>query len=294
MAVLVASGAFPGPPASQDLLLVGASDRLLVGSGVRLVINPGSQPGKHARILWRNEAASASATTEAFGADAGNAITPDTSQYWQPTSYGAELTIDLGERRRVNCVGIGAHNIGTSGAQVQIETELTVGATPVVRATSSQTDDSAIMAFFPAVTVRLVRLRIIGPPVRIGYVSAGLTLDAPTMGYGDNRPLVFGETASTRTTTSAQGNYLQTTIEWTGLEGQYILKHLPEPWVVEHILPFKAAAYGSPFFIAGRPDRDAHDCAMAWLTGDLVPQREGGGRNLMSVTMQLGGQSSRV
>ena len=275
MAVLVASGAFPGPPASQDLLLVGATDRLLVGPGVRLVVNPGSQPGKHARILWRNEAVSASATTEAFGADAGNAITADTSQYWQPTSYGAELTIDLGQRRRVNCVGIGAHNICTSGAQVQIETEQTVGATPVVRATSSQTDDGAIMAFFPAATVRLVRLWIIGPPVRIGHVSAGMTLDLPAPGYADHAPLTWGNTVTTRGLQSTQGWALDWVIEAQGLSGKYGFSHIPEAWIVEHLLPVKRAMQRGPFFIAGRPEADPWDCALAWLSGDLVPQRMG-------------------
>lgn len=292
MVAIVAAGAGLGfnAPTYAQLVTGGVTYQAVDSTGARMTFDPGRPPGEYSRILYQSWGGAVTATTEAYGCDAGNAITDSAAEYWQPTSRGAQWQIQYPYRRRVTAIGIGAHNLGSVGARVTVETFIASAYT--VQAEFTPADDSAILIVLPTVNARGVRISIseIG---RIGYVAAGPAVEMPVPAYSAQTPIGWSDQVTTEHVTSAGGYYLGSTVKRTALGGAYEWAHLREQWWRDAGRPMQRALNRGPFFIAGRPSAAPEDCAFAWTSGGQGMQAQRMGiADFVQVSLQVIGQGA--
>lgn len=131
---------------------------------------------------------SASSETQQGPKDA--VIRPDTHEFWQGNAMPAIITIDLGQARPVDYVGIAGHTIGTEGATTKVEyssdgvnfTQFSNSLTP--------SGDVPIMFLDSAVSRRYWRITLSGsvgiPKIAVIYI--GQVLAMPRSIYGGHSP----------------------------------------------------------------------------------------------------------
>jgi len=111
-------------------------------------------------ILWNNifTRGTLSASSEAAGYPKENAVSEATYNAWQPTTLPATLTIDKGAAVSVDSSAIVAHDCGTKGLTVQLQSS-TDNTTWTSRSTVSPSDDTTILTLFTSVSARYWRMR---------------------------------------------------------------------------------------------------------------------------------------
>ena len=139
-------------------------------------------PLLHARIGWENLARLA--TIAASSTNTGESylqapISDQTFEWWQAINLPATWAATFSAPQVVNYCGIAAHEIGSAGATVQVQTQNGGVWTDVTDATLTPTDDSAIMILFEDITCDAARIRITGAggPPRIGIIHFGHVLE---------------------------------------------------------------------------------------------------------------------
>jgi hypothetical protein len=103
-----------------------------------------NQPLTHARILY----APITGTITADGTDGDLAANEFTFQRWSAGTLPANWTLVTAADANVDTVFIAAHNLGTTGSTVTVQTASTVGGAFTTRATIVPTDNSAIAVMF--------------------------------------------------------------------------------------------------------------------------------------------------
>lgn len=248
-------------------------------------------PMTHARILWASWEATATSSGAADGHPANRVLVPDTSTWWASTTGGASrtLTLDFGASRAIDAVGIARHNLG--GQAVLIEGAADVGlSTWVTLADLDPADDSTLLALFASGNYYGIRITITvvdtAEASEIGVVYAGSALVMPVRGYGDLGPVDLGMDVQVSSYRTESGQLAGRFVEYTGLTSSLAFTHLPETWVRSSLLPFIKSAITTPFFVATRPSAYPTDCAFAWTTRNVIPQRMKM-KNFMSVQMEI-------
>lgn len=243
----------------------------------------------HSRILWSPWVATPSSNGDAVGHPVSRVVVPDTSTWWETTVAVPVLTLAFGALRSVEAVGLAGHNL--TGRTVLIEGATNVGLTTWTSLiTVNPTDDSTILALFAAGNYYGIRITITGGGLgiltRIAVAYTGTVLTMPTRGYNDLGPVDLGMDVSINTYRTETGQIAGRFISYTGLMGNLSYTHLPEPWVRSTLLPFLKSAITIPFFIATRPAGYPKDCAYAWTTDNVIPQRMRL-KNYMSIQMKV-------
>lgn len=249
-------------------------------------------PLAHPRILWRSWSVDTIVSSgDAEGHPADRVVVPDTSTWWQSTTGDLErtLTLDFGVLRLVDAVGLGRHNCG--GQEVLIEGATDAGLTTwTTLDTLEPEDDSSILALVTPDSYYGIRITItVGDAdvaTEIGVVYAGVALVIPVRGYGDLGPIDLGMDVDVNTYRTETGQLAGRFVDYTGLRGSILFTHLTEAWVRVSLIPFLKFAITKPFFIATRPSAYPTDCAFAWTTKNVIPQRMKM-KTYMSVQMEV-------
>jgi hypothetical protein len=128
-------------------------------------------------ILWNNifTSGTLSASSEAAGYPKENAVSEATYNAWQPTTLPATLTIDKGSAVSVDSAALVAHNCGTKGNTVEIQSS-TDNITYTTRGTVVPTDDTTILMLFTSVSARYWRFRFTNGIVPYVGVAMALSL----------------------------------------------------------------------------------------------------------------------
>jgi len=133
-----------------------------------------------ASFLFTNILASGTLTASTESADGAkeNAIDDATWDYWLPTAVPATLVVDYGSDVECDCAGIAAHDSGSVGATVSVQSSPD-GATWTTQGSFVPSDDNTLMIFFPAFTARYWRFRVTNAVALYGVVMIGKKLEMP-------------------------------------------------------------------------------------------------------------------
>ena len=241
-------------------------------------------PLTHSRILWDNllEDAAFSAGAVREGFEAPRAQSPDTVSWWWPTAANA-LTATMPVVREIDCVGIAAHTLGSSGVQLRVEARI-AGVLVTVVSTFAPQDDEPLMLAFRAVQADAIRVVVSGPTM-VGVIYAGKLMVMPQPAYTALPPLALTRSSSYQTNKSVTGQFMGRSVESTSRPFEASWSHLKEAWVREQFDPFMRAAREAPFFIALRPFRYPTDVGYALTSGDITTERMGV-KDYLQVQMQ--------
>lgn len=243
-----------------------------------------------ARILW----SPATGAVTAGGTDGDLAANDFTYQRWSCGTLPANWTLVGAANFNVDTVFIAAHNLGTTGSTVAIQTASTLGGAFTTRATIAPTDDSTIAVMInnagTPYSVRELRLAVSGAAstAQIGIIRAGAALQMSQPVFGGVRPIGLNRAVETRHAISETGQWLARTIQRQALVTEMAWSHLTAAWYRANFAPFALALPQTPFGLIQNPLRMPESVAWCWT--DSVPAPENMGiADMMAVSMNITG-----
>ena len=249
-----------------------------------------NQPLNHARILW----SPATGTITAGGSNGSLAANDFTYQRWSCGTLPANWTLVGAANFNVDTVFIAAHNLGTTGSTVAVQTASTLGGAFTTRATVVPSDDSAIAVMInnagSPYSVREIRIAVTGSSgaAQIGLIRAGVALQMERPVFGGVRPVGLNRAVETRQAVSETGQWLGRVVQRQALVTEMTWQNLGADWYRANFAPFALALPQTPFGLIQNPLRMPESVAWCWT--DAVPQPENMGiRDLMSVSMNITG-----
>lgn len=248
-----------------------------------------NQPLTHARILW----SPISGTITAAGTDGALAANDFTFQRWETGALPSNWTLVAAANVSVDTVFIAAHNLGTVGATVAVQTASTLGGAFTTRATIVPTDDSAIAVMInnagTPYSVRELRIRVTGSTAaRIGIIRAGVALQMAQPVFGGVNPVGLNRLVETRHAMSETGQWLGRTVQRQALRTTMDWSHLGSAWYRASFQPFALTLPQKPFGLIQNPLRMPESVAWAWTDESPAPSNMGI-RDLMAVSLNITG-----
>lgn len=249
-----------------------------------------NQPLNHARILW----SPITGTITAGGTDGDLAANDFTFQRWSAGALPSNWTLVTAANANVDTVFIAAHNLGTTGTTVAVQTASTVGGAFTTRATVTPTDDSAIAVMFNNAgnpyTIREIRLALTGASsaVKVGIIRAGVALQMERPVYGGIMPIGLNRAIETRHAISETGQWLGRTIQRQASKTSMQWQHLTASWYRASFEPFSLSLPQTPFGLIQNPSRMPESVAWCWVDQPPAPENMGI-RDLMAVSLDITG-----
>jgi hypothetical protein len=249
-----------------------------------------NQPLNRARILW----SSATGTVTADGTNGDLALNDFTYQRWSCGTLPADWTMVAAANFDLDTVFIAAHNLGTTGCTITVETASTLGGAFTTRATIVPTDDSAIAVMInnagTPYSVRELRIGVTGASAdaQIGIIRAGEALQMPQPVFGGVRPIGLNRAVETRHAISETGQWLARTVQRQASQTDMNWTHLEAAWYRSDFQPFAKTLPQKPFGLIQNPDRMPESVAWCWT--DQTPQPSNMGvRGYMEVSLGITG-----
>jgi hypothetical protein len=249
-----------------------------------------NQPLNHARILWQP----ITGTVTADGTNGALAANDYTYQRWAAGTLTANWKIVTAANASVDTVFIAAHNLGSTGSTVLVQTAATVGGAFTTRATVVPTDDSAIAVMInnagTPYVVREVRIQVTGAStaVQVGIIRAGVALQMQRPVFGGVGPIGLTRVVETRQQISETGQFLGLTIQRQARQTVMDWQHLEAAWYRSTFEPFSLALPQTPFGLIQNPSRMPESVAWCW-TGSTPQPVNMGIRDLMQVSLEITG-----
>ena len=242
-----------------------------------------SNDSSFARILYENKLTAASTT------DAEAALVPNTWERWFDASGTMQETFQPPSSVVCNAIGIAAHNLGTKGSTVTVETAPTVAGTFTVRGEATPSNDKPLLFLFDDVDdVEDVRITVTnGTDREIGIVYAGNVLVMQQALFGGHSPICLSSKTEYRNAISDTGQFLGRKIRRKGQVSSFQWENLTDTWYRENFQPFVESAKTKPFFIQWRPDYFESDVAFGYSAGDIQPTNQSGTTRLMAVDLSM-------
>lgn len=248
-------------------------------------------------ILWNDLFAGGTASTdtgtEQTGGEAANASSGFTFDYWSAleSSNAAAWSADLGSAASLSCASIVAHNIGTLGGSVVLQSSADAATWSDVSGTVSPSDDSAILLRFAPTSARYWRVYVSGlaasDVVSIGVLIGGRELILPRRIYQGYTPPITPTRVTLSANMSEGGHRLGQLTRRTGSAANVSLTNVDPSFVRGDWAEFQTYANaGGGFAWAWRPEKYG-DCHYSWVTAPIVPTNSGP-RDLMTVDLTLG------
>lgn len=228
--------------------------------------------------------------SEETGFEFENSISRATYDYWRPVDSGvrnAEFTLD--DDYSSDCLFIDAHDLGTNGAEFNLQVSSDGGETwETATGWISPDDDSAIMVLFNTVSGNLYRLRQRNGPASIGVLMVGERLSVP--GGVDQSVVTFkhGNKVEIMGGNSLGGQIIPQKVRRKGGSTSIKLPWVGSDWV-NNVLPMFEDHYnsGQTFAMALNPSFDQDElayCQRGPSLGELSPVSQAGGVSY-SITM---------
>ena len=228
------------------------------------------------------------ASTDQTGSPAYAAGLPNTYESWIPNEVPAWIQVDHGSSIVCDYIGIAAHDIGTTGANIAVQYSSDGISWSDAVTSTAFTDDTPIMIFFDEINARYWRLYITGaiPTIGVWYVGKALAMQRAV--YGGHSPITLSRNNTVRANTSEGGQFLGRYIVRSSVETTAKFQHLTASWYRSYFDKFVLSARQYPFFFAWRPTDYPREVAYAWTTGDIRPANMGIG-DLMEVSFNMKG-----
>jgi hypothetical protein len=249
-----------------------------------------NEPLTNARILY----APIAGTITADGTDGDLAATDFTFQRWACGTLPANWTLVTAANANVDTVFIAAHNLGSTGSTVLVQTAATVGGAFTTRATVVPTDDSAIAVMINSggapYVIREIRIQVTGASglAQIGIIRAGVALQMQRATYGGVAPIGLTRAVETRHSISETGQWLGRTLQRQARRTTLDWQNLTASWYRANFEPFSLSLPQTPFGLIQNPARMPESVAWCWTDAPPSPTNAGV-RDLMNVTLEVTG-----
>lgn len=233
-------------------------------------------------VLWQNKATGpvASNGVQTDGA-AANMLSGDTFDFCYPVVSGGGFNISFDTTGDVSCVGIAAHNLGTLGATVRLETSSDGGSTWADTGVGAVTltSDEAILWRLPLQNWNDMRLRVTGiasGQPAIGVLVAGAEIILPQRIFQGYTPPITPTVVDMVPVMSEGGHFLSSVVVSRGSQVQAEITHVPDTFIRSATwLAFqKWANEGGAFFWAWRPNKYG-DAFFAKVVAPITPSNTG-------------------
>lgn len=250
-----------------------------------------NRPLNHARILW----APISGTVTAGGTNGALAANDLTAQRWACGALPSNWTLQTAANQNVDTVFIAAHNLGSTGSTVLVQTASAVGGPYTTRATVVPADNDVIAVMInnagTPYVIREIRIQVTGASTEatIGIIRAGVALQMERPFYGGHGPLTWNRMTEAEPQQTEGGQWVGQIVRRISQKAEYSWDHLTQAWYEANFEPFAKTLPNRPFGIIGNPSRlGAADVGWCWTGQDVAPQLMGI-RDLVSVSLPVTG-----
>jgi hypothetical protein len=209
-----------------------------------------------------------------------NATNEATWDFWVPTAVPATLKLDAGAPIMCNAAAVAAHNLGTVGATIQVQSSPD-DATWTTRGSEVPTDDGVVIILFPDTTAQYWRLRITNAVASIGVAFIGTRLKFANSVLSGHVGLNNAKRVELLNATSIGGQFLGNRIRRVGAETTVNFGLVDTTFADGDFSPFKDWYNdGHAFFFASSPSVWPDDIGYCWRpegAGEIRPVYEEGG-----------------
>lgn len=247
-------------------------------------------PLTHAMIGYKTicTAANVTASSQAAGCPASDAVNIFTNEYWRPNVLPSTWMVDAGTGVDTDYIGIAGHTLGTSGASIDIGYS-TDGVAWTSMFSFAPADNSPIMVIYETTTARYWRITVTGVALpRLGVIYIGQMLQMQRPIYGGHGPISLNRDTTIFNQMSQSGQFMARSITRQGNSATYAWKNLTALWYRQYFDPFVKAIRTVPFFIAWRPITFPTEIGFVWTQTDPRPVNMGVS-DLMEVSIDVVG-----
>jgi len=250
-----------------------------------------NRPLNHSRILW----APITGTIAAGGTNGALAANDLTAQRWACGALPSNWTLTTAANQNVDTVFIAAHNLGSTGSTLIVQTAAVVGGPYTTRATVVPTDNDTIAVMInnagTPYVVREVRVQVTGASAdaQIGIIRAGEALQMERPFYGGHAPLNWSRKTEAEPQITEGGQWVGQIVRRISQNTEYSWEHLTQAWYEANFEPFAQTLPNRPFGMIGNPSRlGAADVGWCWTGQDVAPQLMGV-RDFVAVSLPVTG-----
>jgi len=232
-------------------------------------------------VLYGNvfNATTLSYSTQTTGKPAANIYDDATWNVWLPTAVPAYIKADFGTAVSCNSCGIAAHDLGTSGATVEIQWSTDNSNWNTIYGYSAITDED-VLIIWSAVSARYWQIYVTGAAANIGHVKIGARLAFPVAPLSGHKPLHHARQYTMLSNESMGGNLLGNRVTRVGATSSVDVGLIDRDFAENDLLPFEVHYNeGKSFFYCGSPSDLPKDMGYCW-------RPEGSGE--MNITLEEG------
>lgn len=243
-------------------------------------------------VLYQNifETGSVTVSSETDDGDGANALEDTTFDFWVAGAATANISVDYGSSVACDCLGVAAHELGSTGATIAVQTSTDGVTYSTTVASVSPLTDETLIVIFPQVSARYWRVLVTDGPAAIGVIKLGKRLVIDGGVLSGHLSIDHGVRVELLNSTSTNGQFLQNRIRRKGARTTVDFGLLDRDFVDNDMAVFEAHYNsGRTFFFAANPSFMPKNIGYCWRpenASELAPQYEEGGE-LMSVSMEV-------
>ena len=238
---------------------------------------------KHPRIGWHTwprelslGRADVTASSEGANAPKDAPLRPDTWEFWQPSSFPATWTVDLGVGKSVDYVGVFGANI----ENIKVESSPDNSNWTTFASDTNPANDRPIMFLDTAVSARYWRITVdkltsADPETKIAVIYIGQVLEVQRGLYGGHSPGPLSRDTTLNQNMSRGGQFLGQYIRKKGVVTDVSLQHLRAGWYRDNFDDFVKSARQYPYFFAWRPQTWSTEVVFGWTDQNIAPSNMG-------------------
>jgi hypothetical protein len=253
-------------------------------------VETGASNSDNPKLLFENIFESGTVTFSSQAADGQglNAIEDSTFDFWTPTALNGVMQVDYGSAVAVDCIGIAAHDAGTNGSTIAVQSSADGTTWSASRITFEPLTDETLMGIFPEVSARYWRVLISDVVCSLGVVKLGKAISIPNGVISGHIGISHSKRVDLLTNISTGGQYLRTRVKRIGADASINFGLLETDFVENTMATFESHYNsGRTFFYAGAPVSFPNDYGYCWRSGsEMRPGYQEGG-TLMDVELDV-------
>lgn len=247
-------------------------------------------PLNHARILYKSILLDSSIDVSS-GSNGENVLIPNTADRWVLTSSGSDrVTFTMPENRIIDTVSIGAHNISSIGATVEVLYDADDGGGGLISiGKKTPTENTALMFHASSgVSARRVQVSITNGSggLFVGSVYAGVALQMQRPFFSGHTPINLSAVTDYFSSRTETGNFIGREIRSREFKTSAAWNNLGDNWYRTYFQPFVESAKTLPFYFAWNLDQHPNDVGYCMTSADIAPSYSGV-RDLFSVSFDM-------
>jgi hypothetical protein len=234
----------------------------------------------HARVLYRN-LLEGSSVASSSGTNPRYTLIPNTAQRWNftATQSSQSISFTLPANENIDTVCIGAHNLGTLNAQVEVfyDVDLTAPFTQFLPAFTVANNNAIMVHVGTSVSARRIQINIslTDGAAFIGSVYAGIALQMQRPFFVGHTPAVLARQADYYSSNTESGNFIGVEVRRRAIESQASWANLSDAWYRSYFVPFLESAELLPFYFAWNLLQHPTDVAYCKNITNVAPSYSG-------------------